>query len=130
MQNGGVVAGFTSHDGHAESVGDEFGAHVTVNRPADDQAGVGVHDRGIVDLPFLGRSVMSVIHNRSGPSTVKWRLTRSGAGSAAGSRTVVQDRLRRVEALDTGLAHEPGDAFPFTGKPRPRVSSACTRGDP
>ena len=44
----GLFVGLAADDGHAERVDDEFGAHVLGDRPADDQAGVGVHDRGAV----------------------------------------------------------------------------------
>jgi hypothetical protein len=38
MQDG-VILGFTSDDGHAEGVGDEFGAHVTVDTAGVRQTG-------------------------------------------------------------------------------------------
>jgi hypothetical protein len=47
-------------------------------------------------LPWPVRCwVMSVTHSRSGRSAMNRRLTRSGLGLAAGSRTVQPSRRRR-----------------------------------
>ena len=52
---------------------------------------------------------MSVIHSRFGASTVNCRLTRSalGCGGRVADRAAVASAP--VEALDPGLAHQPGD---------------------
>jgi hypothetical protein len=44
----------------------------------------------------VGMYVMSATHSRSGPSTLKARWTRSGAGQAAGSPRVVVTKVRRL----------------------------------
>jgi hypothetical protein len=55
-----------------------------------------------------GCSVMSVSHSRSGAVTVNWRRTRS---SSVAAFTRLRRPLRRVDALDAGLPHEPLDAL-------------------
>lgn len=37
-----------------ERVGDEFGAHVLGDGPADDEPGIGVHDGRAINLAFRG----------------------------------------------------------------------------
>jgi hypothetical protein len=51
---GAFLCGSSADDGHAERVGDEFGAHVVGDGPADDHSGIGVEYRGAVDFPFFG----------------------------------------------------------------------------
>lgn len=48
--------------GHAERVGDEAGAHVIIERPADDSSCRQVDDGGQVGPPFPGADVGDVAH--------------------------------------------------------------------
>ena len=50
-----VASGLPADDRHAERVDDQLGAHVLGDRPADDQPGVGVHDRRAVHLALRRR---------------------------------------------------------------------------
>jgi len=55
---------------------------------------------------------MSDTHSRSGPVTAKLRATRSGAGAALGSRTVVvTKRLRRTPCPQARGTHQPRHAL-------------------
>ncbi|BAK36021.1 hypothetical protein MLP_30070 [Microlunatus phosphovorus NM-1] len=78
----------------------------------------------------VGCSVMSVSHNRFGPSTVNRRLTRSLAGMACGSRIVVHDRRRRYRPWMPAWRISRATRFWFTCRSCPKTSSACTRGAP
>ena len=49
---------------------------------------------------------MSATHRRSGPSTVKLRCTKAGAGRASRSRVVVTIGLRRLAPCTAGRPHE------------------------
>src|SRR5918998_1709286 len=103
---------------HAERIGDEFGAHVLGDGPADDELGIGVHDRGAVDLALecgvlgdvgdpqpvrLGDGEVAVDQVRGG------LCVRVAEGAAAASPP--------VEALDPGVAHQPGDPLEVDWKP-------------
>ena len=79
---------------------------------------------------IVGCSVTSVIHSRFGWSTVKFRSTRSVAGSAAGSRTVQPRRRRRYRPWIPAARISRATRLRLTGSPSPRVSSAWTRGEP
>ena len=68
----------------------------------------------------VGCSVMSLTQSRSGPSTVKRRLTRSSLGTAFGSRRVQPCAATPVDAFDPGLAHQPPDPFAADAHARPR----------
>jgi hypothetical protein len=102
----GVAAG----DRHAECVDHEGGAHVVVDRPADDPARVGVKDCGAVDLSFIGGVLGDVGHPQ---------LVRAVDDEVAVDQVAVGVGLRvpdgaaavaaPVEALDPGLAHQAGD---------------------
>jgi len=92
----GLFIGLAADNGHAQGVGDQFGAHVPGDRPADDKPGIGVHHRGAVQGTFPG----GVLRDIGDPQpirlvTVKLRLTRSALGAASGSRTVQPRRRRR-----------------------------------
>jgi hypothetical protein len=115
-----LFIGLATDDGHAQRVGDQFGAHVLGNGPADDEPGVGVHHRGAVQDAF-GGAVFGDIGN---PQPV-WL----GDGEVAvdqiraGCRVRVTDRAAAtstpVEALDAGLAHHSGDPFEVHRQPQP-----------
>ncbi len=48
--------------GHVDRVGDELGAHVIGDRPADDPSGPGVDDDGEVDPALAGAVLGDVLH--------------------------------------------------------------------
>ena len=54
---------------------------------------------------------MSATHRASGPAALKWRCTRSGAGRASASRTVVLTHLRRLTPCRPAAAHQPRHAL-------------------
>jgi hypothetical protein len=107
MQDGVLLRRLPAQRGHAERVDDEFGAHVFGDGPADDPPGPGVHHRGDVHLSLSG----GMLGNVGQPQPV-W----PGDGELpvdqvfrGGRRRLAAAVSAPVEALQAGLAHEPGD---------------------
>ncbi len=101
-------------DRHVERGQDELGAKMGRHRPADDAPAPRVeHDREI----------------RSGPVAVKCRSTRSGAGRAIASRTVVRHGFRRLTPCTPACRMSRATRLWPAGRPR-AASSAWMRGAP
>jgi hypothetical protein len=66
---------------------------------------------------------MSATHNWSGAVAVNLRSTRSGAGRASRSRTVVVNPFAAAGPVDLALAHQPRDAF--VADPNAVVTQIC-----
>ncbi len=77
----------------------------------------------------VGTYVMSATHSRSGPVAVNWRSTRSGAGRAVSSRTVVWNGLRRLTPCTPAFRMSRATRFRPIWRPR-AASSAWMRGAP
>ncbi|MDT7595130.1 MAG: hypothetical protein QOJ06_676 [Pseudonocardiales bacterium] len=116
----GLFIGLATNDGHAQRIGDQFGAHVLGNRPADDQPGIGVHHCGAVQDAF-GGAVFGDIGN---PQPV-WRgdgevaVDQIGAGCRVRGADRAAATSTPVEALDAALAHHSGDPFEVHRQPQP-----------
>ena len=116
MHNCGVLgvllARVSAQDGHTQSVGDQFGAHVVSDRPADDPAGERVEHGGAVHLALLG-GVLGDVGDpeavRLGHREVAFDQVRAGCGSRVADRTAAVSPP--VEALNACLTHQPGDPF-------------------
>jgi hypothetical protein len=127
----GLFIGLATNDGHAQRIGDQFGAHVLGNGPADDEPGVGVHHCGTVQDAF-GGAVFGDIGN---PQPI-WR----GDGEVAVDQIGAGCRVRGADrAAATSTPVEPwmpawritrATRLRFTDSPSPSVSSAWTRGEP
>src|SRR5712691_9084534 len=77
----------------------------------------------------VGTYVMSATNSRSGPVAVNWRSTRSGAGRAVSSRTVVWNGLRRLTPCTPAFRMSRATRFRPIWRPR-AASSAWMRGAP
>ena len=69
-------------------------------------------------------------HSRLGASALKERRTKSGCGSAAGSRTVQPRRRLRYTPCSPADRMSRATRLRPIRTPRPKRSSACTRGAP
>jgi hypothetical protein len=123
----GSFVGWAAKDSHTECVGDEFGAHMLSNGPADDQTGISVHDGRARHRVFPG-GVRGDIGDpyRFGSSTLNRRVTRSEPGSASRVAQGATVASTPVEALDAGRTQESGD--PFKIHRHPRVQASVRRG--
>lgn len=128
-----VGVGVAVGDDHAERARDEREVLAVIDRPANDASTERVENEAAVKLSFsrVGCSVMSVTHNRSGPTRAKSRSTRSVAVAVA--VTTRGTFLRRfgpgrpyIWARDINISM----ALWPTLTPRPRASSAWTRRAP
>ena len=63
--------------------------------------------------------MMSVTHSRFGASTANWRSTRSALGCGVRVAHGAAVASAPVEALDPGLAHQPGDPLVVDRQPEP-----------
>jgi len=122
-RGGGVPAG------HLQGVDDELAAEVVGDGPAHDHAGPHVQDRAAVDLPLTG----GVLGDVGAPQPV-----RAVGGELALHQIVVHGCRRRgpaglprgwIPCRPTSLSSR-ATRSRLTTRPRPRVSSACTRGAP
>ena len=109
----GLFIGLAANNGHAQGVGDQFGAHVPGNRPADDKPGIGVQHRGAVQGTFPG-GVLGDIGNpqpiRLGDGEIAVDQIRAGCCVWVADGTATASAP--VEALDAGLTHQPGNPLP------------------
>ena len=73
-----------SQGGHVDGVGDELGAHVIGDRPADDPSGPGVDDDGEVDPALAGAVLGDVLHPQPvravGAELAVHQIIRAGIG--------------------------------------------------
>jgi hypothetical protein len=106
----GALLRLSADDGHAQRVGDQFGAHVLGNGPSNNKPGIGVHHRRAVHLAFQ-RRVLGDIGDPQHVRGVDGELAVDQVGAGLGVR--VPDRAAvasaPVEALDPSLAHQPSD---------------------
>jgi hypothetical protein len=101
-----------------ERVGDEFGAHVLGNGPADDEPGIGVQDGCAIYLAFRGGVLSDIGHPqpvRLGDGEVTVDQVRAGLGVRVADGTAAASAP--VEALDAGLAHQPCDPLEVHQQP-------------
>ena len=126
MQNAFAACRVAAENCHAERVDDQFGPMWSaIDQPTISRERV--HNGRAVQFPFaVGCSVMSVSHSRSGPATVNGgdQVLPSAAGHQ------VRRPSAPVDALDAGLAHQPGHPLAVHLHAQAQRSSAWTRGDP
>ena len=116
----GLFIGLAADDGHAQGIGNEFGAHVLGNRPANDQSGIDIHHRCAIQDAFH-RGVLGDIRDPQliwlGGGEVPVDQIRTGCCVRVTDRAAVASSP--VEALDTGLAHQSGDPLEVHRQPQP-----------
>src|SRR5438132_5178529 len=115
-------------DGHVERGQDELGAEVGFHCPADDPATPRVEHDGEIQEAGPRRDVRDV-RDPQPIGAVNWRSTRSGAGRAASSRTVVWNGFRRLTPCTPAVRMSRATRLQPTWKPR-AASSAWMRGAP
>jgi hypothetical protein len=86
-------------------------------------------DEGLKLVILFRPDLMSATHSRSGPRAVNWRSTRSGAGRAVSSRTVVGNGFRRLTPRTPAFRMSRATRLQPTRRLR-AASSAWMRGAP
>ena len=125
-----ALIGTSLAQGHIERIEHQLTPQVIGHRPAHTRrlytSSTTARNKNPVQV---GTYLISATHSRSGPSALKSRSTRSGAGRASGLRSVVRTRRRRLTPQRPSWRINRATRLRLTLIPS-ASSSACTRGTP
>src|SRR5437870_10324731 len=114
----------TLRDGHIQRGQDELSPEMGFHRPADHASAPDIEDDGEIEEAGPGRHVGDVRDPQLiRAALVNWRSTRSGAGRAVSSRTVVRNGFRRLTPCSPGPRINRATRLRPTWRPRAASSA-------